>query len=158
MHQNEHFESGTATILASNMDFAVTYRTAFLSNELVLLWNVATPPTLKGNDRLRWVSADRKVTKYFRVIGVVNCSFEAVHVDLQVTEELKTQDEIKRRQDEVVGELNALAKPLFSDQNPPIPVPIEELFRRGERAAKRELLRQELGDLAAMLAARAEQP
>lgn len=156
MHSTRNVETGTATVIAKNLEFAVAYPLAFLAEEFVALWNVPSPPPLTGQDRLRWRSADGKTTRYFRLGNVVPCDFPVPHVDLRVEEELRTEDELKARQDEIVGQLNQLAEPLFRDEPPVIPVPVQELFKRAERQAQRELLRQELGDIAAMLYAKSQ--
>lgn len=146
----QNWNSGTASIFSETLNYSVSYLVAFHQGEFVLLWDVKEVK-LPDSPRLRWQSEDKKQTKYFAVLGVTQCTFPGEHVDLHVKEELNTLQTITERQDEISKKLTELAERGFSDKVPIEPIPLEYLFKHAERQSQRELLRQELGDLAAMV-------
>lgn len=150
LNEGTQFLSGTAEVLAHNGETATVFQYAFLATDFVALWEIPTVPDSVKGCRLRWRSQDKKMTRYFRVIQVEPCGFPVVHVDLRLERELATATELKARQDEIVAELNQLTRPSFSESVPLIPENFQ--FDQARRDAKRNLLRRELGDIAAMLA------
>ena len=144
------FQIGTAEVFAPHAEAVTSFPYSFLATDFVALWEVESVPASINGARLRWQSLDQKTVQYFRVIEVVACDFPAVHVDLRIEREFDTAAKIEGHRGEIITELGELAKPIFSQNDPIVPVPIEWLFEQGKRDARRELLRRELNDLAFM--------
>jgi hypothetical protein len=150
LNESTQFVAGTADIFAHDGASITTYQLAFLAMDFVALWEISEVPESTNSCRLRWRSQDGKTTRYFRIVQIEPCDFPAVHVDLRLERELATATELKARQDAIVAELNQMARQAFGENLPLIPEKLD--FERAKRDAKRDLLRRELGDIAAMMA------